>query len=190
MSTKGIRENNHTALDKLINEITVDTYGDDEGFWAFRKAFEDDVNLPADGLVIGEPVSVIEIDYDGNGRRGLTAKCRREDGSGHVVAARDVVFPQRSSGARYLAAYRKWLGLEPYPAGTPSHSRRKRQHKATNDDLDLSKHVELVALSVKERASHHPSDKRTLGCGTRGNRHGQASQAVALRRPPVPLRRD
>ena len=52
MSTKGIRENNHTALNKLINEITVDAYGDDEELWAFRQVFEDDVNLPADGFVM------------------------------------------------------------------------------------------------------------------------------------------
>jgi hypothetical protein len=66
MSTKGNRENDITALDKLIDEITIDAYGDDEKLWAFRQAFEDDVNLPADGFVIGEPVSVVEIDYDGN----------------------------------------------------------------------------------------------------------------------------
>ena len=41
------------ALDKLIEEITVDAYGDDEQLWAFRQAFEDDVALPADGFVIG-----------------------------------------------------------------------------------------------------------------------------------------
>jgi hypothetical protein len=143
MSTKGNRENDLTALDKLIDEITVDAYGDDEILWAFRQAFEDDVTLPADGFVIGEPVSVIEIDYDGNERRGLTAKCRREDGSEHVVAASDVLFPEGSSGPLFLAAYRRWLGLEPYPE-TQKHTRRKRHHKATDDDLDLSKPVELV----------------------------------------------
>lgn len=57
MSTKGNRENDITALDQLIDEITIDAYGDDEKLWAFRQAFEDDVNLPADGFVIGEPVS-------------------------------------------------------------------------------------------------------------------------------------
>jgi hypothetical protein len=45
-------------LDELIAEITTDAYGDDEKLWAFRQAFEDDVRLPADGFVIGEPVSV------------------------------------------------------------------------------------------------------------------------------------
>jgi hypothetical protein len=56
--------------------------------------------LPSDGFVIGEPVSVIEFDYDGNERRGLTALCRREDGSEHAVAAADIVLPKRSNGAR------------------------------------------------------------------------------------------
>ena len=66
------------TLDEMIAEITVDAYGDDEQLWAFRQAFEDDVTLPADGFVIWEPVSVIAVDYDGNERRGLTARCRRE----------------------------------------------------------------------------------------------------------------
>ena len=141
------------ALDKLIEEITVDAYGDDEQLWAFRQAFEDDVALPADGFVIGEPVSVMEVDYDGNERRGLTVKCRRENGAEYVVALSEIVLPQASAGARYIAAYRKWLNLDPYPAETKRRSRRGRQHKVADDDIDLSKAVELVALSVKERAA-------------------------------------
>ena len=151
MSRKG-RRDDPAALDELIEEITVDAYGDDEQLWAFRQAFEDEVSLPADGFVIGEPVAVVEIDYDGNERRGLTAKCRRADGSEPVVGASDVVFPEESGGARHVAAYRKWLGLEPYPPRVPD-SRRKRQHKATSDDLDLGGPVELIVLSVKERAA-------------------------------------
>lgn len=141
-------------LDHLIEEVTVDAYNDDEKLWAFRQAFEDNVALPSDGFVIGEPVSVIEIDYDGNERRRLTARCRREDGSEHVVAASEVVLPPSSRGARHLAAYRRWLGLEAYPSETPGPARRKRQHKATAEDLDLSGAVELIALSVKKRAAH------------------------------------
>jgi hypothetical protein len=136
------------ALEKMIEEITVDAYGDDEQLWAFRQAFEDEVELPADGFVIGAPVSIMTVDYDGNARRGLTARCRREDGSEHTVAVSEVEFPQNSEGAWHVAAYRKWLNLDPFPAEAPD-SRCKRQHKATADDLDLSQPVELVALSVK-----------------------------------------
>ncbi len=60
--------------------------------------------------------------------------------------------PKASVGASYIAAYRKWLTLEPYPAKTQKHSRRRRQHKAADDDIDLSKPVKLVAISVKELA--------------------------------------
>lgn len=140
------------ALDKMIAEITIDAYGDDEQLWAFLQAIED-IELPADGFVIGVPVSVIAVDYDGNERRGLTAKCHCEDGSEHVVAVSEVVFPQASAGARHIAAYRRWLNLDPYPAEIQKISRRKRHQKVITDDLDLSKPVELVALALKERAA-------------------------------------
>jgi hypothetical protein len=140
------------ALDEMVEEIIVDAYGDHEQLWAFRQVFDDDIDLPADGFVIGEPVSVMEIDYDGNERRGLTARCRREDGSEYVVAASEVVFPEGSAGAWHIAAYRRWLNIDPFSARMQAPSRRKRQHKATVDDIDLSKPVELIVLSVKERA--------------------------------------
>ena len=47
------------ALDELIEEITVDAHGEDEQLWAFRQAFEDNVTLPTEGSVVGEPVQVI-----------------------------------------------------------------------------------------------------------------------------------
>jgi tetratricopeptide (TPR) repeat protein len=139
--------------DRLIKEITGDASNDNEELVAFRQAFEDEVAVPCDGFVIGEPVSIIGFDYDGNTRRGLTARCRREDGCQYVVAAPDVVLPQQSGGARCIAAYRKWLGLEPFtPEAAPS--RRRRRHKVAAADLDLSGPVELVALAVKEKAAH------------------------------------
>ncbi len=89
------------ATEALLEEILVDAYGDAEQLWALRQAFEDNVVLPADAFVIGEPVSVVEIDFDGNERRGLTATCRREDASEHVIAAADdsMRLPRRSSGS-------------------------------------------------------------------------------------------
>ena len=102
--------NDSAGLDELIEEITVDAYGDDEQLWAFRQACEDNLELPADAHVIGESVSVRLIDYDGNERRGLTAACRRVNGSEHIVSAAELSFPAGSVAARYIAAYRKWLG--------------------------------------------------------------------------------
>jgi hypothetical protein len=139
-------------LDALIDEILVDANGDDEQLWAFRQAFEISVSLPADAFVIGEPVSVVAFEYDGNPLRGLTATCQRQDGSRHVVAAADVVLPRQSAGGRHVAAYRKWLGVEPFPPEAGPALGRKRQHKAAASDLDLAGPVELVVLSVKDSA--------------------------------------
>jgi hypothetical protein len=135
----------------MIDDIIADAYGDDEQLRAFRQAFEDHVVVPAEAFVIGEPVTVLTIDYDGNQRRGLTARCRREEGSEQVIAACDVIFPEGSAAARYMTAYRTWLGIEPHPQGSLS-QRRRRPPKATEDDLDMTRDVELIAVAVKGNA--------------------------------------
>ncbi len=160
MKRVGDASNGSGGLDSLVHEITVDAHGEDEQLWAFRQALEDNVLVPSDAFVIGEPVSVTAFDYDGNVRRGLTATCRRADGSEHVVAAADVVFPRHSTGGRYLAAYRSWLGVAPFPPEVGTTPGRKRSHKAAASDLDLAGPIELVVLSVKERAARC----RLLGC--------------------------
>jgi hypothetical protein len=62
------------SVDELVEEITIDANGEDEQLWAFRQAFEDNVSVPCEATVIGEPVKVMKFDYDGNNRRGLTAR--------------------------------------------------------------------------------------------------------------------
>ena len=151
MATKYGRNKNSSELSRLIEEIIVDAYDDDEQLWAFRQAFEDNVAMPAEAFVVGEPVTVMTIDYDGNERRGLTARCRREAGSEQMIAACDLIFPEGSIAARYVAAYRKWLGIEPHPQGSLSKTRRRPQ-KATEDDIDMSRDVELIAIAVKGNA--------------------------------------
>lgn len=116
---------------------------------ALWRACTEGIPLPADAHVIGEPVSVEAISYDGNTRRGLTAECRVRDGSRHVVGAAELVFPESSPGAQVLEAYRTWLGLPPVERrapGVPSH----RRHKAEADDVALDCDVELVALALRQ----------------------------------------
>ena len=134
-------------LNDLVDQITVDAYNDDEQLWAFRQVIEDEIDLPADAFVLGEPVTVMEIDYDGNERRGLTAKLRREDASEHIVSASDLIFPEGSKGADYMAAYRTWLGIEPYP-----HVPLTKKPKATEDEIDMGKDIQLVVLALKGNA--------------------------------------
>lgn len=145
---KTVRRLSPVALDELIDEITVDAYGEQEQLWAFRQAFEDDIPLPAQGLIVGEPVLVVAFDFDGNERRGLTAKCRGADGYEHVVAVADVMMAPGSEASRYVAAYRKWMGLAPYrTAPRPKQARvRPRAESAAGS-------VQLVVLSLKKKAA-------------------------------------
>ena len=46
--------------------IAAESRGGDEQLWAFRQAFEDNIPVPCDGFVVGQPVSVLGFDYDGN----------------------------------------------------------------------------------------------------------------------------
>jgi len=146
-------ERDSALVDDLVRQITGDAHGDDEKLQAFRQAFEDHAAAPCDGFVVGEPISVIAFDYDGNERRGLTARCRHRDGTEHVVAACDVELPPHTEGGRLVVAYRRWLGLDPYPSASPIGGRPRRQHKAVSADVDLCASVELVALSLTERAA-------------------------------------
>jgi hypothetical protein len=91
-------------LEQLIAEVTADARGDDEQLRAFHQALRGGIELPCDAFVIGEPVQVITFDYDGNPRRGLVARCRRQDASEHLLAASGVVLAPQSVGGHLLAA--------------------------------------------------------------------------------------
>jgi hypothetical protein len=141
------------TLDELVARLTAHAHSDDEALRAFRQALADRVAVPCDAFVIDEPVSVTAFAYHGNPRRGLIAVCRRTDGSEHVVAAADVVLSPGRPGEQVLAAYRTWLGMGPVPLETSGARRSRRQHKVAAGDLQLGRVIELVALSVKDRAA-------------------------------------
>ncbi len=50
-------------LDSLIEEITIDCYGDDEALSAFEVAFDAAAEFPRSGVVVGEQVQVISIGH-------------------------------------------------------------------------------------------------------------------------------
>ena len=140
-------------LDQLIVKNTTGAQGDDEQLRAFLQAFEDGIPVPCDAFVIGVPVSIVAFDYDGNQRRGLVARCRREGGSEHVVGASEVVLAPQSGGGHILAAYHEWLGLKPLPEQVVAPTEHERQHTIAAEELDLSHPIELVVLSIKARAA-------------------------------------
>lgn len=96
-------------LDELIQQVTVDAYGD-EGFWSFLQAFEDDVRFPFSGTLAGMPVVVTGVDFGGDERRGLVAVIERS-GRTDKVSLLDVEPEAAHDAALLLAAYRRWLGI-------------------------------------------------------------------------------
>jgi hypothetical protein len=103
------------SLDEIIDELTAEAHNDDERLWNFQQALQKHIWLPCEGFLVGEPITMRRFDYDGNQRRGVTARCRRADGREYEVAASEVLVPAGIKGSQYLAAYRQWMGLEPYP---------------------------------------------------------------------------
>ena len=109
-------------LETLIEEITIDCYGEDEELTGFLTYLEDALERPVAATVVGVPVTIVGVDCPAGVLRGLVAKCRRDDGD-YEASLLDVVLPRGSELARVLAAYRYWAGVEPWPAEV---TRRRR----------------------------------------------------------------
>jgi hypothetical protein len=94
-------------IDAVLEEVLVDAYGQDEQLWAFRQFFEDEATFPFPARVVGSPVEVVAVDYDGDERRGLVAVCRR-GGVDYRVSLPDVVpGGVAARTAALVAAYRR-----------------------------------------------------------------------------------
>jgi hypothetical protein len=151
--------------ESLLSGMLGNSGSDDEVLRAFHRAFLASARFPIHGFVLGQPVLIASIDYDGNPRRGLTAVCRKHDGAGHTISLADVHCADAAPVGRCLAAYRKWLGLNEASAPTaPAQQAAVRNHKAEANDLDLTQPIALVIVSVNDRTARCriPGLKREL----------------------------
>jgi Calcium binding len=106
-------------IDQLLEEILVDAYGDDEQLGSFEVAFEESARFPFPARIVGASVDVLEVKYQGDERRGLTAICRR-DGEVYTVSLTDLTpGPVTLETAKLLNAYRRWSGLPPLNRDAP-----------------------------------------------------------------------
>ena len=95
-----------TRLDALVEEATVDAYGDAEQATAFLTMLEEHLALPCEASVLGEVVVIERIDLGQPGE--LMAVCRRR-GTRHKVRLSEVeLTAPRPKGAEWVAAYRRW----------------------------------------------------------------------------------
>ncbi len=97
-----------SVLDRLIAEITVDAYNEDEQLMGFDNAFAEEAAFPCPGTVVGEEVEVLSVSVK-NHRRERIATCKR-GGRKYEVALLDIDVRGNAATSRLIAAYRRWLG--------------------------------------------------------------------------------
>jgi hypothetical protein len=102
-----IRQSN-AELDKLIEQITVDCYGEDEELTAFEVAFEQ-AGFPCPGSVVGEDVEVLSVRTVAN-RHELIATCQR-GGRRYDIALLDVHLNADPATSNLLSGYRRWVDV-------------------------------------------------------------------------------
>jgi hypothetical protein len=98
------------SIEELVDQITVDAYGD-EGYWSLLQAFDDHITFPLTATVLGTPVRVTKVDFDGDERRGLTATVTRDDHTSTISLLDVELDDYETEAKRLLAAYRHWLGI-------------------------------------------------------------------------------
>ena len=101
-------------LDLVVETILMDAYVDEEHYAAFLTVLEDESQLPAAATLLGIPVTVTDFRYT-DPARGLVAICQGPQEVGEVSLA-DLAFPPDTVTAWIHAAYRHYLGLQPFPA--------------------------------------------------------------------------
>lgn len=93
----------------LIAEATVDCYGEDEEHSGLLTMIEDNVVCPFRAKVIGEEVTVVELEWPKSGY-GLLAVCEHKGKKHHVdVSSLEWVKP-RPEGFEWIEAYLLWRG--------------------------------------------------------------------------------
>jgi hypothetical protein len=94
------------TLEALIEEATVDAYGQDEQLTGFFTMIEESLAVPFTTTVLGVEVSVVGVDLAEDGR--VVARCAR----GSVrqdIGILDLPLPEPApEGSQWIEAYRYW----------------------------------------------------------------------------------
>jgi len=94
-------------LDELVEEATVDAYGEDEQLTGFYTMIEENLAFPFATRVLGVEVTVEGIDLTDC---GIAAICVRGTHR-QLIAILDLPLPAPPPpGSEWIAAYRHWAG--------------------------------------------------------------------------------
>ena len=103
--TEGLDE---ATVDEALMEATVDAYDEHEQHSGLLAAVQDELQFPFQAQVLGETVTVVDMEWPENDEFGLDLVVER-NGQRHRIEARSAnllsPFPK---GHLFLAAYLKW----------------------------------------------------------------------------------
>lgn len=95
-------------LTEMIEEATVDAYGESEQAIGWFTMFEEHLQLPFETKVLGTAVTVVSIDLRDDYQ--IVATCTRGRYR-QAISLVDLPLPSREpAGSEWIAAYRHWLG--------------------------------------------------------------------------------
>lgn len=93
---------------EALEEATVDAYGDDEQHTGLLTMIQDQVEFPFRGVVLGEEVDVVDMEWPDDDPFGLDLVCER-GGKRYRIEARSVeLIEPLPEGYLYIAAYLGW----------------------------------------------------------------------------------
>jgi Calcium binding len=108
--TRGTRASTRLGKERLaemIEEATVDAYGEEEQATGWFTMFEERVELPFETKVLGAAVTVTSIDLRDGGQ--IVAICTRGPAR-QAICLVDLPLPSpKPAGADWIEAYRYWL---------------------------------------------------------------------------------
>ena len=102
-----MRELSEAELDALIDEASVDAYGEDEQLSGFAVMIGDNLAVPFETTVLGVTVTVEKV---GETESGIVAICVRGQYR-QAIPILDLPLPDPAPrGSEWIAAYGRWAG--------------------------------------------------------------------------------
>lgn len=95
------------SLQELIEEATVDCYGEDEEFWGFLASLEN-LSFPFQATGLGDLVQVIGIAEQSSVRRGVLVELEKQEQIYTFPLSELDVSALEGDTANWVAAYQLW----------------------------------------------------------------------------------
>ena len=95
---------------ELLQEATIDCYGEEEEFTGILCTLEDRLGFPLQAKVLGVSVQIVGLDNGHSSpRRGIVARVKRSSQEYRISLADLEFIDPDSQSAEWLAMYWQWL---------------------------------------------------------------------------------